>query len=43
VDIKEIIWDDVEWIVLAENRYKWRDFVNAVMNQRLSNKWVCSQ
>jgi hypothetical protein len=34
-DIKEIIWDAVDWIDLAQNRYKWRDFVNAVMNQGL--------
>jgi len=32
VNIKEILWNDVEWIDLAENRYKWLDFVNAVMN-----------
>ena len=32
MDSKEIIWDDMEWIDLAENRYKWWDFVNAVMN-----------
>jgi hypothetical protein len=35
VNIKEIIWDDVEWIDLAENRYKCREFVNAVMNIEL--------
>ena len=35
MDIKEIVWNDVEGIDLAQNRYKWRDFVNAVMNQVL--------
>jgi hypothetical protein len=35
MDISEIGWDDVDWIGLAQNRYRWRALVNAVMNLRV--------
>jgi hypothetical protein len=34
MDVKEIIWESVDWIDLSEDRAKWRAFVNAVMNLR---------
>jgi hypothetical protein len=30
--LKEIGWDGLDWIDLAEDREKWRTFMNAVMN-----------
>jgi hypothetical protein len=35
MDLVEIGWSDVGWIGLAEERYKWRALVNAVMNLRV--------
>jgi hypothetical protein len=32
LDLTEIGWDGVDWIDLAENRYKWRALVNTAMN-----------
>jgi hypothetical protein len=32
MDLEEIRWGDVDWIGLAQNRYKWRALVNAIMN-----------
>jgi hypothetical protein len=34
MDLGEIGWGDVDWIGLAQDRDKWRAFVNAVMNLR---------
>ena len=31
-DFKEICWEDVEWIHLAQNSKKWRAVVYTVMN-----------
>jgi hypothetical protein len=40
MDLGEIGWSVMNWIGLAQNRDKWRDLVNAVMNLRLpSNAW----
>jgi hypothetical protein len=33
-DFREIGWDDVDWIDLAQNRDQWRALVNTVMNLR---------
>jgi hypothetical protein len=33
--IVEIEWGSVDWIVLAQDRGKWRGLVNAVMNLRV--------
>jgi hypothetical protein len=30
--LREIKWEDVDWIHLAQDRYQWRAFVNEVMN-----------
>jgi hypothetical protein len=35
MDIGEIRWDAIEWIDLAQDRDRWRAFVNAVMNLRV--------
>jgi hypothetical protein len=35
IDLREIGWDGVGWIDLAQDRYKWRAFVNTVMNFRV--------
>ena len=32
MDLGEVGWEDVDWIYLAEDRYRWRVVVNAVMN-----------
>jgi hypothetical protein len=32
VDLLEIGWGGVDWIVLAQDREKWRALTNAVMN-----------
>jgi hypothetical protein len=37
---KEIGWEDVEWIHLAEDRDQWQADVNTVMNLRVpQNTW----
>jgi hypothetical protein len=35
MDLREIGWGGVEWIQLARDRDRWRDFVNTVMNFRV--------
>jgi hypothetical protein len=35
IDLKEIGWDGVDWIDLAEDRDQWRALVNTVMNFRV--------
>jgi hypothetical protein len=32
MDLKEMIWEGVDWIDLAQDRGKWRAVVNTVMN-----------
>jgi hypothetical protein len=32
MDLREIGWDGVDWIEMAQNRDQWRAFVNTVMN-----------
>jgi hypothetical protein len=36
MDLGDIGWGGVEWIVLAQHRDKWRVLVNSVMNLRVS-------
>jgi hypothetical protein len=36
MDLLEIGLGGVDWIGLAQNRYRWRILVNAVMNLRVS-------
>jgi hypothetical protein len=35
MDLRETDWGSVEWIQLAQDRYRWRDLVNTVMNLRV--------
>jgi hypothetical protein len=32
MNLREIGWEDVDWIHLAEDRDQWRALVNTVMN-----------
>jgi ribosome biogenesis protein Nip4 len=34
MDLQEVGWRDMDWIELAQYRYRWRAVVNAVMNLR---------
>jgi hypothetical protein len=36
IDLLEIGWGGVDWIGIAQDRYKWRALVNAVTNLRAS-------
>jgi hypothetical protein len=35
MDLKEIGWDGVDWVALAQDRDHWRALVNTVMNLRV--------
>jgi hypothetical protein len=35
-DLKEIGWEVVDWMHLAQDRNQWRTLVNTVMNFRIS-------
>jgi hypothetical protein len=35
MDVREIGWDDMDWIDLAQDRDQWRALVNTVMNLRV--------
>jgi hypothetical protein len=35
MDLQEVGWGRVNWIVLAQDRDRWRVLVNAVMNLRV--------
>jgi hypothetical protein len=35
MDLREIGWDGLDWIDLAQNRDQWRALVNTVMNLRV--------
>ena len=34
MDLQEVGWRSMDWIDLAQNRDRWKDLVNAVMNLR---------
>jgi hypothetical protein len=36
MDLVEVGWGDVDWIGLAQDRDRWRAFVNEVMNLRVA-------
>jgi hypothetical protein len=36
MDLVEVGWGDVDWIGLAQDRDRWRAFVNLVLNLRVS-------
>jgi hypothetical protein len=35
MDLGEVGWGDVDWIVLAQDRNRWRAVVNSVLNLRV--------
>jgi hypothetical protein len=35
MDLREIGWDGVEWIDLAQDKNQWRALVNTVLNLRV--------
>jgi hypothetical protein len=35
IDLREIGWDGVDWVNLAQDRDQWRALVNTVMNLRV--------
>jgi hypothetical protein len=40
IDLREIGWDGIDWIELAQDRDHWRAFVNTVMNLQVpQNCW----
>jgi hypothetical protein len=39
MDLREIGWDAVDWIDLAQDRDQWKALVNTVMNLRGSVKY----
>jgi hypothetical protein len=40
MDLREIGWDGVDWIKLAQNRCQWRALLNTVMNLRVPSNAV---
>jgi hypothetical protein len=42
MDLREIGWEGVGWLHLAEARDRWRAVVNAVMNLRVLAPWSYS-
>ena len=32
MDLQELVWEDTDWIELAQDIDSWRSLVNAVMN-----------
>jgi hypothetical protein len=38
MDLREIDWGSVEWIQLAQDRYRWRAVVNTLMNLRVPER-----
>jgi hypothetical protein len=35
IDLRETGWDGVDWIHLAQEKYRWRALMNTVMNLRV--------
>jgi hypothetical protein len=35
IDLREIGWDGMDWIDLAQDRDQWRDLVNTMMDLRV--------
>jgi hypothetical protein len=36
IDLREIGWDGIDWVDLAEDRDQWRALVNTVLNLRVA-------
>jgi hypothetical protein len=35
MDLREIVWDGMNWIDLAQDRDQWKAFMNVIMNLRV--------
>jgi hypothetical protein len=35
MDLKKLVWEGVEWIDLSQDKDRWRDLVNTVMNFKM--------
>jgi hypothetical protein len=35
MDLREIVWDGMDWIDVAQDRDQWRALLNTVMNLRV--------
>jgi hypothetical protein len=35
IDLRRVVWGDVNWIGLAQDRNRWRALVNSVLNLRI--------
>jgi hypothetical protein len=35
IDLRDIVWDGMNWIILAQDRVQWRAVVNTVLNLRV--------
>jgi hypothetical protein len=42
MDFREIAWESVDWIKLAQERNQWRAVVNKVMNHGFHKRWGIS-
>jgi hypothetical protein len=38
IDLRDIEWDGMDWIYLAQDRDQWKSLVNTVMNLRFHEK-----
>jgi hypothetical protein len=36
MDLREIVWDGMDWIDVAQDRDQWRALVNTVLNLRVA-------
>jgi hypothetical protein len=36
MDVKEIGWEVVDWVLQAQDKDQWRTLVNTIMNHRIS-------
>jgi hypothetical protein len=37
INLKEIDWEGVEWVYLAQDKVQWLDLVNMIMNLQAGN------
>jgi hypothetical protein len=38
MDLGEVVWGDMDWIILAQDMNRWRALMNSVLNLRVSIK-----